>query len=250
MNKSILVAAILALPLVANAKKSIMPLSAESGAAMANKVVVVTRHEKPSFVAMTAGKAGFGLFGAAAMISAGNKIVAENEIADPADILEHELVPLVAKHYGFRLKDGPSPVVKPTKPKDIAKTQADGDYILDLQSIGWQFAYYPTEWAHYWTAYSVHVQLFERGSGKLLSDVFCNANNNKHASPPSHDALLADRAQLLKDAEASHAWFCVQTLGKEQFMLPAGEITPIPAAFADPLAAFAASHPADSKSTN
>jgi hypothetical protein len=37
----------------------------------------------------------FAMIGAAAMISAGNKIVRENEVSDPADIIESELLPAV-----------------------------------------------------------------------------------------------------------------------------------------------------------
>ena len=238
--KKLLCVVVAAMPLAAAAAKKPVPLTPEAGAALAGKTIVVTRHEKPSFVAMTAGKAGFALIGAGAMIASGNKIVADNEIADPADILERELVPAVAKHYNFTLKPGPSPVIKAKKPKEIAATQTEGDYILDLQSIGWQFAYYPTDWNSYWTAYSVHVQLIERSSAKVVSDVFCNANNNKHPASPSKDALLENRAQLLKDVTTNHAWSCVHVLAKDQFQLPEGTVAAIPVEYADPFAAYAA----------
>ena len=93
----------------------------------------------------------------------------------------------------------------------------------------------------------MHVQLIERASGKLLGDAFCNGNN-KHASPPSRDGLLANNAQLLKDAVASHAWFCVHALAKDQFLLPDEAVSATPTEFADPLATFAA-NPANAQYT-
>ena len=239
MKKLILIVAI-AMPLMCEAAKKPVPLSPEAGAVLAGKTLVVTRHAKPGFVAMTAGKAGFALLGAGLMIAAGNKIVGENGIEDPADIIERELAPALAAHYGAKLKEGPSPVVKPTKAKEIAATQADGDYLLDVNSIGWSFAYYPTDWNNYWTGYTAHVQLIERASGKLLSDMACGANNQKHPSPPTREQMLENHAKLLKDATASHGWSCVHTLAKEQFLLPDGAVAATPTEFVDPLATYAA----------
>src|SRR5678815_2444289 len=132
MSKKIMMVLLVAMSVMASAKEKdkVVPLSESAGAALKGKSVVVTRHDKASFTAMTAGKATFALLGAGAMIVAGNKIVADNNIADPADLFESELVPAVVKHYGLLLKEGPSPVIKASKPKEIAATQTDGDYIL------------------------------------------------------------------------------------------------------------------------
>jgi len=239
MSKRILLVLLMAMPVLASAKGKVVPLPESAGAALNGKSVVVTRHEKASFTAMTAGKATFALLGAGAMIVAGNKIVADNNIADPADVLEQELVPAVIKHYGMQLKEGPAPVIKASKPKDIAASQKDVDYILDVQSAGWMFAYYPTSWDTYWIGYTGHVQLIDRASGKQLADAFCNANTNKHPVSPTKDAMLANNAQLLKDVTHGLGWNCVQLLSKEEFRLPDGVAPATPAEFADPLTAFA-----------
>ena len=47
-----------------------------------NHTVSVPKREVPDFAASTAGKASFGVFGAAAMISEGNKIIEENKVED------------------------------------------------------------------------------------------------------------------------------------------------------------------------
>ena len=250
MSKRILLALLIAIPSLSLAKPKMVPLPESAAAALSGKTVAVTRHDKAGFSAMTAGKAAFGLFGAGAMIAAGNKIVDDNAIADPADIIERELVPAVAKHYGLKLKEGASPVIKASKPKEIAATQPDVDYVIDVESTGWMFAYYPTDWDKYWIGYGAHVTLIDRASGKAIADAFCNANTNKHAASPSKDSMLENNAQLLKDVTAAQGWACVHLLAKDEFRLPEGAATPVPAEFADPLTAYAQKKSGGPASTN
>jgi hypothetical protein len=199
-------------------------------------VLAVTRHKKADFTAMTAGKATFALLGAGAMIVAGNKIVEENEIADPVDILERELAPALAKHFGMTLKAGSGLLVNGSKPKEIIAVHSDADFILDLQSNGWMFAYYPTDWNTYWIGLAVQASLFDAKSGKQLSKMNCYSDTNKHPKSPLKDDMLANKAQLLKDVTASLGWKCLHRVAKQEFGLAETEVTAIPAELTDPLA--------------
>jgi hypothetical protein len=238
--KQLPVILLLVIPLAVDAKdkNKITPMPESAVAALNGKSVVVTRHDKAAFTAFTPGKAMFAIVGAAAMISAGNQIVKENEIADPADVLERELAAAVIKQYGLTLKAGASPVIKASKPKDIAATQSDVDYVLDLQSTEWMFAYIPTNWDHYWINYSAHVQLINRASGKALANGICYSDTQKHPMPPSKESMLANKAQLLKDVTASLGWHCAQVFGKEQFRLVDGALAATPSDLTDPLTAY------------
>jgi hypothetical protein len=240
MLKQFSVILLLVIPFAVNAKdkNKITPLPESAVAALNGKSVTITRHDKAAFTAFTAGKAAFALLGAGAMIAAGNQIVKENEIADPADVLERELASAVIKQYGLALKAGSSPVIKATKPKDIAATQSDVDYILDLQSTGWMFAYIPTNWDAYWISYSAHAQLINRVSGKALADGFCYSDTQKHPMPPTKASMLANKAQLLKDVTASLGWHCAQVFAKEQFRLPDGVLAATPSELTDPQTAY------------
>lgn len=244
MLKQLSVILLLVIPLAVNAKdkNKITPLPESAVSALNGKSVTITRHDKPAFSAFTPGKAVFGLIGGGAMIMAGNQIVKENEIADPADVLEHDLAAAIIKQYGLTLKDGPSPVIKASKAKDIAATQGDVDYVLDLQSTGWMFAYIPTNWDHYWISYSAHAQLINRVSGKALADGICYSDTQKHPMPPSKESMLADKAQLLKDVTASLGWHCAQVFAKEQFRLADGALAAMPPELADPQTAYGLVH--------
>lgn len=240
MLKQLSVVLLLAIPLagVAKDKNKITPLPESAVAALNGKTVVITRHDKAAFTAFTAGKAAFALLGAGAMIAAGNQIVKENEIADPADVLERELAAAVIRQYGLQLKEGASPVIKPSKAKDVAATQSDVDYILDLQSTGWMFAYIPSNWDAYWISYSAHAQLINRVSGKAIANGTCYSDTQKHAFPPTKDNMLANKAQLLKDVTASLGWHCAHVFAKEQFRLADGAVAATPPELVDPQAAY------------
>jgi hypothetical protein len=242
MSKRILLALMVAIPVLVSAKDKISPLSEADAAALKGKTVAVTRHEKASFTAMTAGKATFALIGGAAMVVAGNKIVADNDIADPADVLERELIPAIVKQYGLQLREGPAPVIKVSKPKAVAASQADVDYVLDVESFGWMFAYFPTDWNSYWINYIGHVQLIERTSGKVVANGVCNTSTKPNPAPPTKEAMLDNNAQLLKDVTTGLGWTCTHLLAKEEFRLPDGVVTATPSEYTDPLATYAQKH--------
>lgn len=222
-----------------SAKDALIPLSEADGAQLNGKTVALPVHERPSFVAMTPGKATFALLGAAAMIAAGNKLVAQHHIEDPAQLLREQLSIALKESLGALPQPIDATATKATKPKELAALHPEADYVLDVRSAGWNYAYYPTKWATYWVGYSVQVQLIDTKTGRQVSNAACNANTNKHPNPPSGDALLADDAKLLKDVIAGLGWTCVQLLGKEQFKLAEDKIPATPVEFKDPLAAHA-----------
>jgi len=239
MSKPILIIAGLALASAtafAKDKDKVTPLSPQAAAAAAGKTIAVTRHERPTFSAMTAGKASFGLFGGAAMSSAGNHLVDDNGVADPADIFEQNLAPAVAKKLGAQLQGGPAPKVKDGKPKEIAAAAAGADYVLDIESKTWMFVYYPTDWNTYWIGYSIETSILDAKSGKELSKMSCYTDTQKHPNSPTRDTMLANGAQVIKDVTASLGWRCLHRIGEQEFGLGGGELPPTPEALVDPLA--------------
>ncbi|TLY65930.1 MAG: hypothetical protein E6K46_12920, partial [Gammaproteobacteria bacterium] len=64
------------------------------------KSVTLTNRPPAGFAPVTAGKMMFGLIGAAAMVEAGRKLVAENSLEDPAPIVARSLQQAAMDHYG------------------------------------------------------------------------------------------------------------------------------------------------------
>ncbi len=236
MRKSFfaLILAFSCLPAVA--KDKVIPLSQEDAEKLAGKTIALTVHERPSFSAMTAGKASFALLGAGAMIAAGNKLVDENEVQDPAGIVRTQLVSSLQDAYAIQFLPVDEAVTKATKPKELAALHPDADYVLDVRSGGWMFAYYPTRWSNYWVGYSVQVQLVDTQDGRQVSNLACNSNTQDNPVPITRDELIADEARLLKDITASLGWKCYQLLAEQQFGLAPGQIALIPSELVDPLA--------------
>lgn len=221
----------------AQAKDQVMPLSEADATALSGKTVAVTLHERPSFTAMTAGKAGFGLFGVGAMVSAGNKLVDENHVEDPAVLIRSQLASSLASAYGAQMQPvDTTPTASKKKPKEIAAAHPQADYVLDVESAGWMYSYRPTQWDIYWVSYSVQVKLVTK-DGRLASNLACSGHTQAHPASPSRDELHANGAALLKQVTASLGWNCVQLLARQQFRIPDDKIAATPAEFADPLTA-------------
>lgn len=199
--------AVLAAPPV-SAREKIQALPPEVGAELAGQSLSIARHEKPSFVASTAGKAGFAIFGTGAMIANGNRLVQENAIADPAEIVAAILLPALAAKWQL-LAAGDQAVIVPSKEvKAISAALPGADLVLDIRSTGWSYSYFPTHWGTYWVGYGVQVRLIDARSSAIHANMFCGAVTRKHPHPPSREQLVAEQAQLLKDILANLAWTC------------------------------------------
>lgn len=242
LNASIrfpLLAAAMALclsPLGARAAKAPTPISDADAAALRGKTAAVTLHETPSFIAMTAGKAGFGLLGVAGMVKAGNDFVKNNEIADPAILLRDRLGAMLQDTYGLQVKPVDATVTEEKKPAKLAALHAaDADVVLSVRTLGWNYGYYATDWSHYWVGYAAEVQLIDAKTGKSLSQANCGANTQANPIKPSLENLRADRAQLTKDILDGLGWLCVQLLAKDQLKIPQDRIPAIPAEYVNPL---------------
>ena len=224
------------LPLGAQAAKAPTPISDADAAALRGKTAAVTLHETPSFVAFTAGKAGFGLLGFPGMVKAGNDFVKENEVSDPTLLLRDRLGTMLQDAYGLQVKPVDATVTEEKKPAKIAALHAaDADVVLSVRSLGWNYAYYPTDWNHYWVGYAAEVQLINAKTGKSMSQAVCGANTQANPIKPSLENLRADRAQLTKDILNGLGWLCVQLLAKDQFKIPQDKIPAIPAEYVNPL---------------
>jgi len=229
----------------ATAKDKMIPLAEADVLALKDKTIALTVHERPSFVAMTAGKAGFGLLGVAAMASAGNKLIDENHVADPVEIVRTNLAAGLQNAYGAKLQPTDTTITEAKKPKEIAATHPEADYVLDVRSAGWNYAYYPAKWGSYWIGYSVQVQLVDTKTDRQVSNMACGANTRQSPKAPSREQLHANGAQLLKDVTASLGWICVQLLAKEQFHFAPEQVASTPAEYVEPLASIADTAPAD-----
>ena len=189
-------------------------LTADTSGALAGKSVATTRYETPDLAATTAGKAAFGMVGAAGMIAAGNTIVRENEIPDPAVTIGELLTSRAIANRGMT-RVAADTVAAKDKPADLLATYPQADYLLDVKTFYWGFAYYPTDWSHYRVIYNARMRLIERATGTVVAETLCRTTQGDEANPPTRDQLLADEATLLKSYLDKSATQCADLLARE-----------------------------------
>ena len=122
------------------------PLPESQSSRFAGRTFQRSVYPTPDFAAYTAGKAGFGVIGAALIIRAGNEIIRENAVEDPAIRLGRELAQSLAVRHGLELLTAAPPVAQSDDVAALLQTYGDADLILDLRTINWMFIYFPTDW--------------------------------------------------------------------------------------------------------
>lgn len=179
------------------------------GSSLQGKHVAVSHYTKPDFTAGTAGKAAFGLFGAAAMISAGNDLVKSENIADPAGEISERLASDMQTKRAASLLPTSQHVAGDDSPAALVKGYPGADIILDVKTINWMYMYYPSQWSKYHVMYVARVRLLDGKTGALVAQHLCKIDPTDPKNPPTLDALRADHAAMLKDQLHKAADTCV-----------------------------------------
>ena len=204
----ILFIAVAGLSMVACVSTKNIPMTIDAANSVSNREVATAKREKPDFAAFTAGKAMFALVGAMAMISAGNEIVAKNNIEDPAAYIGEKLSLELSAKYGTKVSSK-SVAVKDEDVREITKSNPDIDLLLDIRTINWSFAYFPATWNKYRVIYSARLRLVDIKAGKIIAEGFCSRVPDQTPNSPSYDDLLDNNAERLKKELNEAADFCV-----------------------------------------
>jgi hypothetical protein len=165
----------------------------------------------PDFAAYTAGKAGFGVIGAALIIKAGNEIIRENAVEDPAIRIGQELAQALTEGHGLQLLASAPPVSQSDDVGALLQTYGDADLILDIKTINWMFIYFPTVWDNYRVLYSARLRVIDRQQKAVIAEGFCSyqpeyEDTNK---APTREDLIGNNAEGLKRELAKAADYCL-----------------------------------------
>jgi hypothetical protein len=186
-----------------------VPLKSDSLASREGGTIMLSYREKPAFAASTAGKAVFGVMGAFAAIGAGNQLVKDNNVPDPAEFIGAQLLGDVAALNGLKLGPKSTVVASSTDTAQLAKLYRNADVLLDVQTVNWSLGYFPTDWNSYRVMYSAKARIIETRSGKLLAESFCARIPDKTADAPSYDQLTSNNAAGLKAELTKAAQHCL-----------------------------------------
>src|SRR5207247_6174639 len=102
------------------------------------------------------------------MISAGNELVKEHAIDDPAYAIAEELARSLAARYGIRSVGVGTGVVSDDDASSVAATYKTAPLALDVKTLQWGFMYFSSNWARYRVVYRARMRL-DRKSTRLNS---------------------------------------------------------------------------------
>jgi len=188
------------------------PLTAATLAALKDQAIVLSVHKKPTFVSRTADKAAFAALGAGAMMTEGDRIVAENDVDDPAVMLGHELLGSLVADGGAVAAPDATTLVDGDDPARLAAAYPDSPYVLDARTYIWSLGYYPLAWSHYRVHYAVRVKLVDTRGKRVLAEGSCDRYDSDESHAPTMEELLANRAERLKAMLHVHASACLDEL--------------------------------------
>lgn len=178
-----------------------------------NRVHTV-QEESPSFGALTADKAMFGAFGALAAHDIGNRLVRENDVVDPSIEVETAL----AEHLQGRYQVMPQGQIidfrEGDKPGDLgswARENNVNSLILDAETVGWGFSYFPTVWSRYRVTYQARVRLIDASNGQVIAQHLCASSTPEHSEQaPTYDEMMGNNAAGLKAMLKDRVAACVE----------------------------------------
>jgi hypothetical protein len=217
--KSALFAALVAIVCSGCVSTQTIPIAAEHEPRVNSKSIGHAHYEKGSFAAMSPGSAAFGMIGAAAAISEGNRIVEEHKVEDPAIEMSAALAGALRQRYKMT-----QVTVRPVEVKtdDIGqlKSQFNGtDFLLDVRTVNWSYIYYPSNWARYRVIYSAKVRLIDLRAGNVIAEGFCARVPDEVDKAPTSDELLANSAARLKSELQRARDYCLEQFRTTVFRL-------------------------------
>lgn len=165
---------------------------------------------KPDFSAMTAGKGAFALIGALASISAGNELIEQNQVDDPAVYISQSLTDSLKKQFSLKTISNNDTLIDSDQPSVIAKHYPSSDLVLDVQTINWSFIYFPTDWDNYRVIYTAKLQLIDTRNKSMIAEGFCKRIPEEDENAPSYKDLTSNQAQGLKNELQLAAEHCIE----------------------------------------
>lgn len=171
--------------------------------------VIISKREKPPFLATTALNVQFALLGVAAQISNGNKIINENQVEDPSIYIANELAKTLESQLGITNITTSTSKTTTNNVKTLAEQYKGADLLLDVQTTNWQSIYYTSDWNNYRVLYTAKLRLIDTKNQKVLAESSCSKNQDDKKNSPSYDQLIANNAAVLKAALKSHADACI-----------------------------------------
>ena len=190
------------------------------------KSVVLVVRQTPTFMLATGGgtaAAALGFFGPAhdsghSMVDAGARLIADDQIEDPAIRITTGLVDGLQSTYGLTLvpNDG-APNPDKSDMSAVRQRYPSADLLLEFRTVEWRTFYF-LDLSHYDVWYHAKARLIDLNTGSTLLSGACARRPTRTPDSPTFDQLLADHGARIRSAFESTAQNCLADL-KRAFRL-------------------------------
>lgn len=197
---------------------STIPLTPDAAKALTNREVTVARYEQPSFWPMSREKLALGLMHHSFLIIAGDELVAQNKIDDPAKYIGQQLSQDLAARYGTTVASNPVKLADDDV-EAIAKNHPTVDLVLEVRTTFWGFMYYTADTDRHRVNYAAHLRLVDVKGGRIIAEGSCSHRTEEAPSAPTYDELVANSAERLKEELRGAADFCVGEFKTKVFQM-------------------------------
>ncbi|WP_200961074.1 hypothetical protein [Acidovorax sp. Root217] len=205
-----------------------------------NQTLASTAREKSDFGMLTPGSAMVGgLIGGLITLSAGNKLVADHNLQDPAVPISLGLARVLENHQGTRLVAPAIATDVVEAPQIAAAGKGKAKFVLDVKTTNWSASYFPTVWGRYRVNYWGIARLINVDTQAVVAQGFCRRTPEANSKAPTYDELWADQAAVAKRELELIAQECVQMLATQMFpgaAIPAHAMAPAVATPVSPAA--------------
>jgi hypothetical protein len=209
MNKyiSLLVAIIFSIILIncTTHKVVSIPLSHEASQNINGKTCAISRHEPPSFQAITrANAAQIPAIGIRLTYSEGKDIIANNNIEDPAVYISQEIALALRDSYSVNILNPNSTTIGSNSLDAICETYKDSDFVLDVETTKWCITHYSLFSDKHGIIYGAHIRIINTRTKEVIAEEFVGSlpiwfyNPNDLSRAPTYAELIDNNAALLK----------------------------------------------------
>lgn len=164
---------------------------------------------------MASAHGAFGLLGALAAQSDGNDLVKKNNLATPADAIAQSLYEHLQAARNMQLVAEPISVSSSEAGEIAAAANGKADYVVDVQTTGWGYVYYPNAWDRYRVQHSAKVRIIDVASKTVVAQGACSHHPSFSDSSPTRAQLVENEAAGLKSALEVIAAQCVNLVKQD-----------------------------------
>lgn len=183
-----------------------------------NRTLSLVIHESPDFLAITPDKNMLTMTGFDAADTAGNQLLKETGIHDPATKICKMLAKSFNADYGLLYNENSIIKAKAKATKDLVRLANGRDYLLDVKTIGWLFSYQVSSPSDYYVQYIVKTRLIDVAKEKSVGQSSCKYDTANAGKPlVRYEKLVENDAAYIKQVLKDASSFCVEKFKTELF---------------------------------